>query len=60
MEDNQGALAIAKNLIVHTQTKHIDISFHYLHEAVQGEVICLQYWPTDDMITDLLTKKAEI
>jgi len=56
MEDNQGAIAIAKNPIVHNRTKHIDIRFHYVREAVQDEVICLQYCPTDDMIADLLKK----
>jgi len=45
-----------KNPIVHTRTKHIDIRFHYVHEAVQDEVICFQYCPTDDMIADMLTK----
>ena len=56
MEDNQGAIAIARNPIVQTRTKHIDIKYHYVHEAVQDGVISLQYCPTNDMIADLLTK----
>ena len=46
MEDNQGAIGIAKNLIQHARTKHIDIRYYYVHEAC----------PTDKMIADLLTK----
>ena len=30
MEDNQGAIAIAKNPVTHARTKHIDIRFHYV------------------------------
>ncbi len=30
MEDNQGIIAMAKNLVSHARTKHIDIRYHYL------------------------------
>ena len=30
MEDNQGAIAIAKNPIARATTKHIDFYFHYI------------------------------
>ena len=35
MEDNQSAIAIARNPILHARTKHIDIRYHYVREAVQ-------------------------
>ena len=56
MEDNQGAIAIAKNPIAHSRTKHIDIRYHYAREALQNGVINLQYCPIDEMVADLLTK----
>lgn len=56
MEDNQGAIAIAKNPIAHAQTKHIDIRFHYIRELVQDGTISLQYCPMEDMMADILTK----
>lgn len=56
MEDNQGTIAIAKNPISHARTKHIDIRYHYVREAVQAGVINLTYCPTEEMIADLLTK----
>ena len=56
MEDNQGAIAIAKNPVAHCKTKHIDIRYHYIREAIQNGTICLNYCPTNEMIADLLTK----
>ena len=56
MEDNQGAIAIARNLTAHARTKHNDIHYHYVCEAVQGVTIELRCCPTRQMIADLLTK----
>ena len=56
MEDNQGAIAIARNPIAHARTKHIDIRYHYIREAVHSGMIVLHYCPTSEMIADLLTK----
>ncbi len=47
MEDNQGAIALVKNPIGHSRTKHIDIRF---------QLINLKYCPTEEMLADLLTK----
>ena len=56
MEDNQGAICIAKNPVSHARTKHIDVHYHYVKEAVNDGVINLQYCPTHEMIADILTK----
>ena len=56
LEDNQGAIAIAKNPVNHSRTKHIDIRYHYIRECVQNGQIELQYCPTDEMKADILTK----
>ncbi len=53
MEDNQGAIAMARNPGSHARTKHIDIRFHYVREAVQQGAIALQYCPTDIMLADI-------
>ena len=39
MEDNQSAIAIARNPILHARTKYIDIRYHYVREAVQKGII---------------------
>ena len=56
MKNNQGAIALAKNPIAHARTKHIDIKYHYIREAIQEGLITLCYCPTNEMITDLFTK----
>ena len=53
MEDNQGAIGIP---IQHARTKHIDIRYHYVREALQQGIICLSLCPTDKQLADLLTK----
>ena len=56
MEDNQGAIALGKNPVNHARTKHIDIRYHYVREAVEDGLISLTYCPTKEMVADLLTK----
>ena len=56
MEDNQGAITITKNPVGNARTKHIDIRYHYVCEAVQNRIVDSLYCPSEDMIADLLTK----
>ena len=55
-EDNQGAIAIARNPVSHARTKHIDKRYHFVREAILNKVINLEYSPTHEMIADVLTK----
>ena len=55
-EDNQGIIAIARNPVSHSRTKHIDIKFHYVREALEDGIIDLIYCPTEQMTADILTK----
>ena len=36
--------------------KHIDICFHFIHEAVKNSILTLNYCPTDNMVANILTK----
>ena len=56
LEDNQGAIAMAKNLVGHKRTKHIDIRHHFIQEAAQNGTISLTYCPTKEMVADIFTK----
>ena len=55
-EDNQGAIAMAKNPVGHKRTKHIDIKHHFIREAIHAGTIVLEYCQTNQMIADILTK----
>ena len=55
-EDNQGAISMAKNPVFHKRTKHIQIRYHFVREAVEDEVITLEYCRTSEMLADSFTK----
>ena len=55
-EDDQGCIALARNPVFHSRTKHIDIKFQFLREKIEEGVMKLEYKPTNEMIADGLTK----
>ena len=55
-EDNQGAIAMAQNPVMHKTAKHIAIRQHFIREKVQNGDVRLEYISTDKMIADSLTK----
>ena len=55
-EDNQAAIAIAKNPVYYSKQKHIDVQYHFIRELVQSKQIKLTYCPTETMTADLFTK----
>ena len=57
LEDNQSAIAMAKNSVAHKRTKHIDIKHDFIRETVQAGTINLSYCPTADMLADIFTKQ---
>jgi hypothetical protein len=55
--DNQSGITLANSKgQFHACTKHIDICYHFIKFAVQNGTIVLLYCPTENMITDILTK----
>ena len=54
--DNQGAIALAKDNKFHARTKHIDLQYHFICEAVEDGRINVKYVPTDDNVSDIFTK----
>ena len=55
-EDNQGSISLSKNPKSHSRTKHIDIKFHYVREAVEKKEINIIYCATETMTADIMTK----
>ena len=54
--DNQGAIALVKDNKFHLHTKHIDLRFHFVREAVEDNKITITYIPTEENVADILTK----
>ena len=53
--DNQAAISIAKNLIHHDRTKHVEIDRHFIKEKIEG-VFKVSFTPTNCQTSDILTK----
>jgi hypothetical protein len=54
--DNQGCIALAENPENHSRSKHIGVQYHYSRQLIEYKKIRLDYCPTEDMLTDVLTK----
>lgn len=56
--DNQGALALTKNPLYQSRSKHFDILWHWIREKVEDQTISPQYIVTSQMVADFLTKSV--
>ena len=54
--DNQGAITLAKDNKFHAHTKHIDVCYHFIRQAVEDGKVAVQYIPTGDNVSDIFTK----
>ena len=45
-----------KNLVLHDQSKHIDVKFHFLRDYVDGGQIVIEFVETGRQLADVLTK----
>ena len=55
MVDNQPAIALAKNPVLHDRSKHIDIKFHFLRDCIDGGQIVIEFVETSRQLADILT-----
>ena len=56
MVDNQFAIALVKNPVLHDRSKHIDVKFHFLRDCVDGGQIVIEFVKTGRQLADVLTK----
>ncbi|CAI7788784.1 unnamed protein product [Closterium sp. NIES-54] len=54
--DNQAAIGLAKNLVLHGRTKHIQIRHHFIRKLVEDNEVELRYIKTNSQPADFLTK----
>ncbi len=54
--DNQAAILMSKNDVYHDRTKHIDIRYHFVRDAVKSGLFNIQWVPSDEQLADGMTK----
>jgi hypothetical protein len=54
--DNTRAISVAKNLVRHSKTKHIEVRYHFLRDNIEKGKIALIHVPTHDQLTDIFIK----
>jgi hypothetical protein len=57
--DNNTAINLSEDPLLHAWVKHIDIKFHFLRERVQSRELLFSYINTKDNIADIFTKGLE-
>ncbi|WVZ49392.1 LOW QUALITY PROTEIN: hypothetical protein U9M48_000758 [Paspalum notatum var. saurae] len=57
--DSTSAISVAKNPILHSKTKHIDVRFHFLRDRYEKGDIDLIHVSTENPLADILTKPLE-
>jgi hypothetical protein len=55
-EDNQSCIALSKNSMTTGRCKHMDVRYHLCREKVESGDIEVQYFATENMPADVLTK----
>ena len=60
--DNKSAISLAKNPVSHSQSKHINIKYHFLREQVNDKIVEFVHCKTEENLADIFTKplKPEI
>jgi hypothetical protein len=54
--DNQSAIALSKNPVLHDRSKHIKTEYHFIRECVELGEISVVFVGTQDQLADLLMK----
>jgi hypothetical protein len=59
MCDSTSAISVAKNLVLYSRTKHMEVRYHFLRDNVEKGNIDLIHVPTEKQLADFLTKPLD-
>lgn len=54
--DNESAIRLVKNPVLHKRSKHIDIRYHFIREQFKKDTFFLEHVGTDEQVADVFTK----
>jgi hypothetical protein len=57
--DSTSAISVAKNPVLHSKTKHMEVRYHFLRDNVEKGKIALIHVPTHDQLADIFTKPLD-
>ncbi|WVZ84015.1 hypothetical protein U9M48_031099 [Paspalum notatum var. saurae] len=58
--DSTSAISVAKNPVLHSRTKHIDVRFHFLRDHYEKGDIDLLHVASENQLADIFTKPLEL
>ena len=54
--DNKFAIAIAKNYVFHSRTRHIAVKYHFIKEDISNGEVQLMYCKSENQVADIFAK----
>jgi hypothetical protein len=54
-----GPQSVAKNLVLDSKTRHIEVRYHFLRDNVEKGKFSVIYVPTHDQLADIFTKPLD-
>ena len=54
--NNQSAIKLSKDLVLHQHRRHIELHMHFNRNLVHDCVLEMLYFPTNDQVADIFTK----
>jgi hypothetical protein len=57
--DSTSAISVAKNPMLYSKTKHIEVRYHFLRYNIEKRKISLIHVPTHDQLADMFTEPLD-
>jgi hypothetical protein len=54
--DNKSFIALIKNLVLHGQSKHIEVKYHLLRKSAENGLIKVEFIRSEEQLGDILRK----